>query len=79
MLTDGKISLRSFTDTDVSPLASLANNKKIWDNLRDFMPYPYTTQNATFFINLTSQENPQVTFAIEYHGQLCSVVSLAPQ
>jgi RimJ/RimL family protein N-acetyltransferase len=60
-------------------LTQLANNKKIWDNLRDFMPFPYTIDDAIFFINLTKQEQPQITFAIEYDGQLCGVISLVTQ
>ena len=79
MLTDGKITVRSFADRDASSLASLANNKKVWDNLRDFIPYPYTTGDAVFFINLTRNENPRMTFAIDYEGQLCGVISLVAQ
>jgi RimJ/RimL family protein N-acetyltransferase len=71
--------LRAFTDEAIPGLAELANNKKIWDNLRDIMPCPYTVDNATFFINLTSQENPPMTFAIEYDGQLCGVIGLVAQ
>jgi RimJ/RimL family protein N-acetyltransferase len=79
MLEDGKIILRQLNDNDASELARLANNKKIWDNLRDLMPYPYSIDNAVFFINLTKQEAPQVTFAIEFDKQLCGVIGLVPQ
>jgi len=79
MLQDGKIILRPLNDNDASELARLANNKKIWDNLRDLMPYPYSIDNAVFFINLTKQENPQVTFAIEFDKQLCGVIGLVQQ
>lgn len=79
MFTDRVIILRAFTDKDISALADLANNKKIWDNLRDYMPYPYTTDNAVYFINTVKQENPQMTFAIEYDGQLCGVIGLVEQ
>ena len=79
MLTDGDITLRSLNDSDASSLAKLANNKKVWDNLRDVMPHPYSIDNAIFFINLTKQEYPQMTFAIEYAGQLCGVIGLVAQ
>ena len=79
MLTDGIITLRSLTDDDASTLAKLANNKKIWDNLRDVMPHPYLAGNAIFFINLVKQEDPQMTFAIEYQGELCGVIGLVAQ
>ena len=79
MLVHKNIKLRSLNDRDSSALASLANNKKIWDNLRDIMPYPYTIENAIFFINLVKNEDPQLTFAIEYDGKLCGVIGLVAQ
>lgn len=79
MAYNDKISLRSLKDNDASSLAELANNKKIWDNLRDIMPYPYSIENACFFIGHTKKENPQVTFAIEFEGKLCGVIGIIPQ
>jgi len=78
-LRHDKVILRPLTDNDNDQLARLANNKKIWDNLRDLMPHPYTTDNAIFFINLVKQEDPQMTFAIEYKGQFCGVIGLTSQ
>ncbi len=74
-----KIILRPLRDSDKEDLARFANNKKIWDNLRDLMPHPYTTENAAFFINLTKQEHTQMIFAIEYNGQFCGVIGLTSQ
>lgn len=79
MLKTEKIILRSLVDNDKDELARLANNKRIWDNVRDLMPHPYTTENADFFINLTKQEKTPMTFAIEYDGQLCGVIGLVAQ
>src|SRR6187549_716637 len=79
MLQYEKVILRPLTNNDSTELARLANNKKIWDNLRDFIPFPYTIDNAIFFINLTKQQDPQLNFAIEYDGQFCGVIGLAPQ
>ena len=79
MLKHEKIVLRPLNDKDKEDLAQLANNKKVWDNLRDIMPFPYTIDNASFFINMTKQENPQMTFAIEYEGHLSGVIGLVPQ
>ena len=74
-----KTRIRLLYQSDVSALAELANNKKIWDNLRDFIPHPYTERDADDFINLTKQENPKQTFGIEYNGSLCGVIGLAIQ
>ena len=78
-LKRNKIILRPLADNDKDELARLANNKKIWDNLRDIMPHPYTTDNAIFFINQVKQEDPQMTFAIEYDGQFSGVIGLTGQ
>lgn len=34
--------LKSWEDQDTESLAFHLNNKKIWDNCRDGLPYPYT-------------------------------------
>lgn len=65
--------------SDTSQLAKLANNKNIFDNLRDSFPHPYGESDAELFINSTSQENPKQNFAIEYSGNLCGVIGLIIQ
>jgi len=57
----------------------LANNKNIWDNLRDYIPYPYTVSDAKFFINLTKKQDPQQSFGIDFKNELCGVISLVLQ
>lgn len=79
MLQDEKIILRSLKDNDSTELALLANNKKIWDNLRDFMPFPYSIEDAVFFINMVKEEKPAMTFAIEFDGHLSGVIGLVAQ
>ncbi len=74
-----EITLRQLDISDTSDLARLANNKKIWDNLRDYIPYPYSEKDAEFFVNLTQQEKPQQSFAIAFKGQLCGVIGLIIQ
>ncbi len=79
MLQHENIILRSLTDEDAPALAQLANNRKIWDNVRDMLPHPYTIDDAFFFINLIKKENPQVSFAIEYKGAFSGMIGLVPQ
>jgi hypothetical protein len=49
-LIDKHLKLRSFKDSDIKKNAELCNNKKIWDNVPDSLPYPYTEKNAQEFI-----------------------------
>jgi RimJ/RimL family protein N-acetyltransferase len=79
MLQHKKIILRPLNDSDSAELARLANNKKIWDNLRDFVPFPYTIDDAVFFINMAKEEKPVMTFAIELDRHLSGVIGLVGQ
>lgn len=73
------VQLRKFELSDAPILQRLCNNKKIAEKVRDLFPHPYTLQDAEFFIGLCSKEEPQVTFAIEYDGELAGAVGLVPQ
>ena len=73
------IQLRSLIDVDAETIAKLANNIKIWNNIRDLMPHPYSKNDAINFINMIRDENPPVTFGIEYEGNLCGAIGLIPQ
>jgi len=65
-----EVILRPWQLTDAQALAALANNKKIWDNVRDRFPHPYTVKDAIQWINLQQQHQPTQNFAIVYNGQL---------
>ena len=74
------IKLRRLESTDASRIASLANNKNVWDNLRDYIPYPYEEKDAEYFIGLTKQEDLAQTFGIiNSESELCGVIGLVLQ
>jgi RimJ/RimL family protein N-acetyltransferase len=79
VLAGHDIKLRQFEDEDACSVATLCNNKKIWDNLRDFLPHPYTEKHAQEFIRTCRGEDPQVTFAIEYKGDFAGCIGLVKQ
>jgi len=55
----GSCVLRPFRATDVDSLASVANDRDIWLNLRDRFPHPYRRAHAEAFIaHCESQEAP---------------------
>ena len=73
------ITLRRLTSEDTETMAQLANNKKIWDCVRDLFPHPYTLEDARAFIGRAEEEDPANTFAIvNEEDQLCGVISLMP-
>ena len=52
------------TYPDAAALRRYANNRKIWINLRDVFPHPYTLQDAIAFLGCVAQEKPETAFAI---------------
>ncbi len=73
------ITIRPLQTSDKAILAQLANNKNIWDNLRDYIPFPYEEHDAGSFITRTKEENPKQTFGITYKGHLSGIVGLVVQ
>jgi len=45
------------------------NNRKIWINLRDAFPHPYTIDDAREFITSLRHRTPETTFAISVTGK----------
>ena len=46
------ITVRRFRLTDINALAYHANDKEVWNNLRNRMPHPYTLADSESWINL---------------------------
>ena len=58
-----KIELRPWRLADAPALAGLINNKKVQDNLRDGLPFPYTTAHAEQFLAQVLDACPNDVFA----------------
>ncbi len=56
--------IRPWSPEDAVAVQRYANNRKIWINLRDVFPHPYTLDDARAFLSRVTQERPQTTFAI---------------
>ena len=55
--------IRKWKLTDAKNIAIALSNKKIQDNLRDGLPYPYTEQDGIDFISSMLSANEDETFA----------------
>ena len=64
--------IRRWELSDARDLATALSNKKIQDNLRDGLPYPYTEQDGKEFISamLAANENDTFAFAITVNGKV---------
>ena len=71
------VRLRAWTLADAPALAKLINNKKVQDNLRDGLPFPYSEEDAKVFLSavLASDPDQNLAFAIEADGELIGSIS----
>lgn len=58
--------IRKWRLSDAADLAKALSNKKILNNLRDGLPYPYTEQDARDYITamLAADENDTFAYAV---------------
>jgi ribosomal-protein-alanine N-acetyltransferase len=62
--------LRPWRQDDRESLAMLANDRRIWINMRDAFPYPYSLADADRFIQMAQRMIPQTYSAVEVAGAL---------
>jgi [ribosomal protein S5]-alanine N-acetyltransferase len=56
--------IRPWSGSDAAALVKYANNRKIWLNLRDVFPHPYTRADARGFLRMVGRQTPTTFFAI---------------
>lgn len=67
--------------SDAKDLAAALSNKKVQDNLRDGLPYPYTEQDGKEFITamLSSDANNTFAFAVTVDGKVIGSIGVFRQ
>lgn len=73
--------IRKWELSDAAELAAALSNKKVQDNLRDGLPYPYTEQDGTDYISamLAADENEVFAFAITADHRVIGSISVFRQ
>src|SRR3954464_5424183 len=66
--------VRSWRMGDADALVRYGDNYKIWLNLRDAFPHPYTLHDAREFIKSLRTRTPETTFAIAVNGEAAGSV-----
>jgi ribosomal-protein-alanine N-acetyltransferase len=56
--------IRPWSSADAAAMVKYANNRRIWLNLRDAFPHPYSEDNARAFLEIVEHQNPTTFFAI---------------
>ncbi|MGQ1888989.1 GNAT family N-acetyltransferase [Thermophagus sp. OGC60D27] len=75
-LKNHHVTLREFRHSDADSIIQLINNRKIWDNVRDSLPFPYFEKDAHEFIDFCRKMDPPGTFAIEYKNEFVGTIGL---
>jgi len=68
-ITLAHCSLREWRLSDADSLVAHANNIKVWRNLHDAFPHPYTRPDAEAWIQKTSADHADNVFAIVVDGK----------
>ncbi len=75
------ITIREWKADDAAALSAALNNKNVMDNLRDGLPFPYTENDALFYINqcINADKNNQFCFAIVYNNEVVGSIGVFRQ
>ena len=73
--------IRKWDLADAADMAAALSNRKVQDNLRDGLPYPYTEQDGVDFISamLSADENETFAFAITADGRVAGSIGVFRQ
>lgn len=71
--------VRDVITADAPSLARHANNRKVWLNLRDRFPHPYTLRDAVSFIERVQEQSPPTVWAIEVAGAAAGTIGIMPR
>ncbi len=68
--------VRQFVIADAASIASAANDRRIWLQLRDLFPYPYHLADAEAYISRVGSEDPPRSLAIVVESHAVGGVGL---
>lgn len=71
--------LRPWKREDAQVIAAIANNRNIWNNLRDYIPHPYTVMDAMKWIANSKIHDPALNFAVTFRDEVAGSIGCVPQ
>lgn len=77
-LQAGMAIVRHWRAADAGDVARHANDRRIWQNLRDAFPHPYSIADGDRFIAMATAMSPQTYFAIEVEGHAAGGIGYTP-
>lgn len=74
----GACLIRDWRDSDRASLLRHANNRRVWRNLKDRFPHPYTGADADSWLALARSHPGRAGWAIEVEDQAVGGIGLVP-
>ena len=71
--------MRPYRDGDQASIVRYAGNRRIWLNLRDRFPHPYTLADAEAWIHQAAGQDPPTQFGIDVGGEVVGSIGLTLQ
>jgi ribosomal-protein-alanine N-acetyltransferase len=71
--------VRSWRLGDIPSLVRHADNPRVWRNLRDRFPHPYTLADAARFVRRCATADPETDFAIAVGGEAVGGIGIELQ
>ncbi len=68
--------IRSWSFEDKPAIVKYANNRKVWLNLRDNFPHPYTDSDADTYLQSVVDQHPETDFAIATQEEAIGGIAL---
>lgn len=78
-LPAGPCFIRDWHESDLVSLVEHANNRKVWLQLRNRLPHPYTDADGRAWIAFATSEDPSTNFAIVYENEAVGGIGLVLQ
>jgi RimJ/RimL family protein N-acetyltransferase len=75
----GVCRVRDLALTDAASIARSVNDRRIWINLRDRVPHPYSLEDAEIFLAMACAAVPRTVFAIDVDGVAVGCIGLEPR
>lgn len=75
-VTPPAVLIRAWKSEDLSGLVQQANNIKVWNNVRNYFPHPYTEADGQAWLEKVVGAVPLVNMAIEVDGQVAGGIGL---
>jgi len=77
-LESDEVVVREWRADDAEELAVQANDRRIWQNMRDAFPHPYGPGDARKFIAMAREKEPATFFAVLMSGRIAGGIGFTP-